>query len=641
MGRWPVYVGGAAAFATALVFIFVWAPHPWGWAGFDGYQTFGLTLARGGAFATVDQPWGYAYFLAWFYKLFGDRPVAPLLAQAVLNALLPWLVYEFAGSEFDRRVAAVAALLTGFLCLNTVYASTQSSDSVCTVIFMTGVVLFARARRRHDNGWLYGLAGLLFGVAPQFRPNLILVPLVLAAFLVAQRRTRASLRGGGIVIAASLVTLMPWIVRNARLTGEIMPTSTHSGVQLWYGTLQTGPYLTSRAHNPRAVFETGVFPYTSLDRVPLVVTGRTAPCAVTPPRALVYWTDRNTNRRRTALQWTASNTFQTEMPPEPAPTVFYFYFDGVTATRASAPYVYFVSRDHLGDLDRHGDLLDVFDIARLLRHLAWGDPIAHADQLDLDGDGRLTEADAALAADLLLAHATTLPQQPRRAVRIDSTAARASLRLGDGSVLAVPRDWSGRVTDLEVSDGLAAVLLHTTVPFAGLATSRDSRWNGSDCVPVERVEVNAIFYRAEPHAMRRYFALAFDNIRRDPGAFLSSAAFRAVRVFLIEGSADPHTAHQFAGSGGIYRAANAATIVFLVLFVVGIPAAVRRGASIGLPLVLIAYIPATLAFVLTNMRYSITVEPLMFVFVAAALVTAAESRLGRHDRAGTETARQP
>ena len=34
-----------------------------------------------------------------------------------------------------------------------------------------------------------------------------------------------------------------------------LPTSTHGGVQLWYGTLQVGPYLESRAHNPRSIFD--------------------------------------------------------------------------------------------------------------------------------------------------------------------------------------------------------------------------------------------------------------------------------------------------------------------------------------------------------------------------------------------------
>ena len=39
-------------------------------------------------------------------------------------------------------------------------------------------------------------------------------------------------------------------------------------------------------------------------------------------------------------------------------------------------------------------------------------------------------------------------------------------------------------------------------------------------------------------------------------------------------------------------------------------------------LIPIAYVPLTICFVLTNMRYTITVQPLMFVFVAIAVAAA-------------------
>ena len=69
----------------------------------------------------------------------------------------------------------------------------------------------------------------------------------------------------------------------------------------------------------------------------------------------------------------------------------------------------------------------------------------------------------------------------------------------------------------------------------------------------------------------------------------------------------------------IYAAATAATGAFLVLFVAGIVLLWRRGADILLPVLLILYVPATIAPLLTNMRYSVTVQPLMLIFVAAAL----------------------
>jgi Dolichyl-phosphate-mannose-protein mannosyltransferase len=631
MHRLVVYGACAASVVLGLYFVFVRAPHPWGWAGFDDYYELGRTLARGEGFPTVDRPWGYAWYLAFFYRTFGDRPWIPLVVQVLLNAALPLLVYTFARTAFDGRVAAVAAALTGLFSFNTVYASTQSADSLCTVFFTAGIVLFARGRAHGD--WRgYAAAGILLGLAAQFRPNVVLMPLVLGAFDLSRRRDHFRPRNAPTLLACACLVQLPWVVRNADLTGELIPASTHGGVQLWYGTLQTGPYLKSRAYNPRRVFEAGSFPYTSLDQVPLVVTARLAPCAKSAPSsvALVCWTDRRPQPVRVAAASPQPGLFRAEIGPSPAPTTYYLYFEALwpasTVTHAPpagerSPYVYFVSADHLGDLDRHGDLLDAFDLVRLLRHVAWNEPTVMADRLDFDADGRLTGEDVRAAAATLLA---STGRSLDEAQVVASTSA-VTLRSGDGSTFTVPREWSQRITDLSVRGGSAEALLHATVPFAALRLPPAATRH--HCVGIDDIAVNAVFYREQPHAMRRYLSLAFDNIRRNPGAYLAAVGYRAFRVFFIEGTDDPLTTHQFEGGGHIYRLAYVASVTMFALFLIGAWTAWRRGCAVGLPLLVIGYIPATLAFGLTNMRYSITVQPLLFVFVASAIVGVLE-RLG-------------
>jgi dolichyl-phosphate-mannose-protein mannosyltransferase len=624
MNRVAVRAACAAALAIGVFFIFVWAPQPWGWEGFDDYHDLGRAVARGDAYPTIDRPWGYAYYLAAFYRAFGDRPVVPIVGQAILNACLPLLVYAFARVEFDERVGVTAALLTGVLSFNTVYASTQASDSVCTVIFIAAVVAFARARRG-GNWRLFALAGILLGIAAQFRPNLILVAPLLAVFLLAERPDRGGVRHAALLVALAAAMLVPWTVRTYRLTGTILPTTTHGALQLWYGTLQSGPYLKSRAHNPRSAFEKGTFPYTSLDRVPLIVTGHLGDCGARPSAIdVAYWTDRDPTRRSIAARIAESNDFSAEVPPSPAPTAYYFSVDADGRPVDPVPLVFFISADHLGDIDRHGDLLDIFDVIRLLRHLAWGEPLPYRERLDLDGDGRIDEGDAQRAVTTLIADA----RQPRAAIvqaHVQATPDSVTLAMSDGSALTVPRAWTGRITDVGVTGEAAERLLHATVPFAALIHSSPERDAATGCRPVRDVAVNAPYYREEMQAMRRLTALAFDNIRRDPAAFAAASAYRTLRVFFVEGSDDPHTTQQFTGGGRIYRLAYGASIALLAVCAAGVWAAWRRGAAIALPLLLIAYIPATLAFVLTNMRYSITVQPLMFMFVASALVSGAEA----------------
>src|SRR5207247_10112887 len=119
---------------------------------------------------------------------------------------------------------------------------------------------------------------------------------------------------------------------------------------------------------------------------------------------------------------------------------------GVRGGVFGVPFVYIFCTVHLGDLDRFGDLLDVFDLVRLLRHVAWSESTPASDRVDFDGDGRLTAADIGAVVDTLVAasgrpHVKGAPQ-----VVFDAT--RATLRLADGSTMTVPRVWANRITDV-------------------------------------------------------------------------------------------------------------------------------------------------------------------------------------------------
>ena len=154
-----VYAACAASFAIGLLFIFVWAPHPWGWEGFDHYHDLGAgagarravsrrSTCRGATRISSPPSIGCSATIRGFRCSRRRRSTRWCRSASTASSRC----------ELDRRTAVAAAVLTGFFSFNTVYASTQSSDAVCTVLFMAALVVFAEGRRARRSCW-FALAG--------------------------------------------------------------------------------------------------------------------------------------------------------------------------------------------------------------------------------------------------------------------------------------------------------------------------------------------------------------------------------------------------------------------------------------------------------------------------------------------------
>lgn len=614
------YFASAVSLALGLIFTFVWAPHPWPWEGIDQYHDLARAIARGEGFRTTDVPWGYAYYIAFFYSLFGVKPLLPILGQVLANAAMPLLLFALVKPLAGQRTAALSAMLVGVFSFNTVYASTQVSDALCSVLFMMAVLCFERG---HATGRMsyFAASGVLAGLVPQFRPNLLLLPALTALLYVGwawRRSSRQMLRRASLLMTVflglSIVPLLPWVVRNYQVAGVFLPTSSHGGIQLWYGSLQVGPYLENYSANPRTVFAAPVFDYSSLPGKPIIVLVTLADCASGGPQppALIHWTDRDPAPATLAPTKFDRQSAEFAIPGQPDPTAVHWRID---STAGSSPEsVYFISTDHTGDLDRHGDWLDVFDVVRLVRHLAWQEPAPDAPFGDINANGSVSRADLDAAIVRMLGDGGPAGP-PLRDFTVDQVG--ADLGFSDGSRMRVPMAGTGRVTDLDITGVLAGKLLSARTRTSLVPPPV----TGQGCAVVAAARVNDVFYRRELQQLGRYTTLALDNIRREPVAFAAAAAYRVVRLFVVRPKGDGATTYQFAGSRLAYTSGLVLSLGYLLLFLAGATVAWRRRSALLPLLVPIVYVPATICFVLTNQRYTVTVQPLMFAFVALALVT--------------------
>ena len=106
-----------------------------------------------------------------------------------------------------------------------------------------------------------------------------------------------------------------------------------------------------------------------------------------------------------------------------------------------------------------------------------------------------------------------------------------------------------------------------------------------------------------------------------------------VRLFVVVGSDDANRAHQFRFARYIYGAATVVSLAYFVLFAAGVVLTLVRREDVALLLAAVVYVPATIFPLLTNMRYTVTNQPVVFVFVAVALLALTDTVRRRGIRA--------
>src|SRR5262249_20486473 len=135
-----------------------------------------------------------------------------------------------------------------------------------------------------------------------------------------------------VLIVAAWAVVTPWTVRNMRLTGHVIPASAHGGIQLWYGSLQQGPFYPNWFDNPRQVYGERTFPSSRPDGRPLVMSSVTpipGGCAGGVPQTVgaTYWTDRDPTRVTVAPRTFRDGGVHVDVPPQVDATAVYYYFD--------------------------------------------------------------------------------------------------------------------------------------------------------------------------------------------------------------------------------------------------------------------------------------------------------------------------
>lgn len=183
---------------------------------------------------TALRPPVYPTLLGLTYLVFGESIDVGRVLGAVLGTVTVAGVMLLSHELWGRRLAVAAGIVAAAfppLILMSVALLTEGAFVPLVVFAVWAGIRCARAAGREALLWA-ALVGVLCGVAMLTRTNGTLMPIILAAGLTlgaAAVPWPRRLAVPAVILLVTVLTLVPWTIRNANAFGEFVPTSTQTG----------------------------------------------------------------------------------------------------------------------------------------------------------------------------------------------------------------------------------------------------------------------------------------------------------------------------------------------------------------------------------------------------------------------------
>jgi 4-amino-4-deoxy-L-arabinose transferase-like glycosyltransferase len=178
------------------------------------------------------RPPGYPFLLGGAYALFGSKVLVGRLVGAALGVLTVLLIASVGRMIGGRRTGLIAGAISAVFLPLIALNGTLLSESLFVPVELALLLCVLRFRRDPSFRWAL-LAGALCALAALTRAvaDLWMIP-VLLAIGTGARPARLRWASVAAALAAFVVLLAPWTIRNAEAFHAFVPISTESGFTL-------------------------------------------------------------------------------------------------------------------------------------------------------------------------------------------------------------------------------------------------------------------------------------------------------------------------------------------------------------------------------------------------------------------------
>lgn len=217
------------------------------------YHAYAVNLLEQGTYANnmgerATRTPGYPLFLAAIYKIFGPSVRAVQAAQALLGAGVCVFILFITARWLPPGWALASGMLAAFY--YDLYSIVPLILSEGLDIFLLSI-FFCAWLQRGKKIWFSGAAGLVLGLACLVRSEILPIAPLLTGFISISgpengdspglapaewfKKARWRWERSLAFLAMFLLVLSPWVLRNKKVLGAWVPTSTRAGWQFYSG----------------------------------------------------------------------------------------------------------------------------------------------------------------------------------------------------------------------------------------------------------------------------------------------------------------------------------------------------------------------------------------------------------------------
>jgi 4-amino-4-deoxy-L-arabinose transferase-like glycosyltransferase len=205
------------------------------------YLSLARHLAHGDGFTLTGAPTAYRDLLfpfaaALVLRVCGDSPTPVLYGQVALSLLSALLLYTLGRRRFSERAAFVMAAIWLLYPGAILFSALFLTETLFLFLWIAALVLFDRLEASQNKLTPAVLVGITLGLLLLTRAaGVVLVGAMVLSLLLRRKPRWTAL---AVLLAATFITVLPWMARNAKTIGAFT-LNTNGGINLLIG---SNPY---------------------------------------------------------------------------------------------------------------------------------------------------------------------------------------------------------------------------------------------------------------------------------------------------------------------------------------------------------------------------------------------------------------